>query len=109
MLSRFLVRQKFEKYRSIQYQGVWKALIDHRDIQRKDKAKVHRFTQIMRKFILYHMWRRYAQNVRYEIQLKDKGRIDGAYILIKRFKNRLKGMDDVIRRVSDEKANVVDF
>ena len=41
--------------------------------------------------------------------LKDKSKIDGAYLLIKRFKNRLKGLDEVVRRVNSEKANRIDL
>lgn len=38
-----------------------------------------------------------------------KDKIEGAYILLKRFKNRLKGFDSVIKKVSDEKADREDF
>ena len=41
--------------------------------------------------------------------LKDKDKIDGAYLLLKRFKNRLKGFDVAIKQVRDEKANNEDF
>lgn len=47
----------------------------------------------IRRFILYHSWRRYARNVSYANQLMNKDKIDGAYILLKRFKNRLKAFD----------------
>ena len=41
--------------------------------------------------------------------LRDKSKIDGAYLLIKRFKNRLKGLDEVVRRVNSEKADRMDL
>ena len=50
----------------------------------------------IRRFVLYHSWRKYARNVRYENQLMHKDKIEGAYILLKRFKNRLKGFDQAI-------------
>ena len=52
--------------------------------------------QAIRKFILYHSWRKYARQVSYEKQLQHKDKIEGAYLLMKRFKNRLKGFDEVI-------------
>ena len=88
---------------------VFAALIDHRNNEKKEKAKIGRVTQIVRKFILYHSWRRYAKNITYVTALKDKSKIDGAYLLIKRFKNRLKSIDDVMRRINIEKANHADF
>ena len=89
--------------------SIFQALKDNRIAQKKEKAKIGRCTQIIRKFILYHTWRRYAKNVTYVTALKDKSKIDGAYLLIKRFKNRLKEIDEVLRKVSTEKANHVDF
>ena len=56
--------------------------------------------------MLYHAFRRYAKQVSYEKQLKDKDKIDGAYLLIKRLKNRLKGLDEVIKKISAEKASL---
>ena len=41
--------------------------------------------------------------------LRDKSKIDGAYLLIKRFKNRLKGLDEVVRKVNSEKADRMDL
>ena len=55
------------------------------------------------------MFRKYAKQVSYEKQLKDKDKIDGAYLLIKRFKNRLKGFDEVIKKISAEKASLNQF
>ena len=76
---------------------------------KRDKAKVRRCTVIFRKFKLYHSWRRYAQNVNFANKLRDKAKIDGAYLLIKRLKNRLKGLDEVVHKVSNDKINHTDF
>ena len=37
--------------------------------------------------------------------MRDKNKIDGAYLLVKRFKNRLKCLDEVVRKVNEEKAD----
>jgi len=70
---------------------------------------VVRFTDIMRKYILYHSWRRYARQANFETQLKEKGRIEGAYILLKRFKNRLKHFDSTFKTITDQKADLKEF
>ena len=58
---------------------------------------------------MYHAFRRYAKNISFDATLRDKSKIDGAYLLIKRFKNRLKGLDEVVRRVNSEKADRMDL
>ena len=40
----------------------------------------------IRKYKLYHTFQKYAKNVNYWVQLRDKNKIEGAYLLIKRFK-----------------------
>ena len=39
----------------------------------------------------------------------DKGKIEGAYLLLKRFKNRLKAFDAALEKVHELKANKKDF
>ena len=87
----------------------WAALIDNMKKEKHEKAKVRRLFEVIRKFILYHTWRKYARQVSFERQLMDKNKIEGAYLLLKRFKNRLKVMDDVVARINVEKANHADF
>lgn len=41
--------------------------------------------------------------------MKDKNKIEGAYLLLRRFKNRLKGLDEVIQNISKDKASHTDF
>ena len=37
--------------------------------------------------------------------MKNKDKIEGAYVLMKRFKNRLKGLDEVIKQISEDKVS----
>ena len=39
----------------------------------------------------------------------DKSKIEGAYLLLKRFKNRLKTFDTALEKVHELKANKEDF
>ena len=80
-------------------QNSWKAFILHRDEKRNEKLKVSRCLNALRKFALYHSWRQYARQVNFQTQLKDKDKIEGAYILVKRLKNRMKGIDEAVKKV----------
>ena len=42
-------------------------------------------------------------------QIRDKNKIEGAYLLMKRFKNRLKAFDAAMQALNNSKANVTDF
>ena len=61
------------------------------------------------KYQLYHAWRRYAKKISWETQLMDQGKIEGAYLLLKRFKNRLKLLDDALAHISDHKVDRAEF
>ena len=41
--------------------------------------------------------------------VQDKNKIEGAYLLMKRFKNRLKAFDQAMQTLNETKANVTDF
>ena len=53
---------------------------------------------------LYHAFRKYHRQVNFEIALKDKSKIDGAYLLLKRYKNRLKNFDFALQKMENKKA-----
>ena len=76
---------------------------------RHDRRKVGILMQVLRKYQRYHAWRRYARQVNWEVQLKDQSKIDGAYLLLRRFKNRLKALDEALVGVSNNKANRQEF
>ena len=41
--------------------------------------------------------------------MRDKSRIDGAYLLIKRYKNRLKNYDIALEKIDQKKCEKSDF
>ena len=41
--------------------------------------------------------------------MKEKDSIQGAYLLLKRYKNRLKVFDETLQRVEKSKVNLVEF
>ena len=42
-------------------------------------------------------------------QIKDKNKIEGAYLLLRRFKNRLKVFDETMKAIHETKANLSDL
>lgn len=56
-------------------------------------------------FQLYHTFRKYKRNANYETALKDKSKIEGAYLLLKRYKNRLKNFDTALAQIESNKAD----
>ena len=108
-LSYFLVSNKVARWKDVKLRGVWQALIDYRNEKTREKQKIHRLQDILRRYKLYHVWRKYARQTNFETQLMSKGKIDGAYILLKRFKNRLKGIDQVVSQIERDKLSSAEF
>ena len=61
--NRYLVRQKMDKLNNIKKKACWKQLLAVRDEGRREKNKVRRCFEILRRYKLFHMmrkWRRQA-------------------------------------------------
>ena len=54
-------------------------------------------------------FRHYKQRAMWEAQIQDKGKIDGAYLLLKRFKNRLKLFDQALEHMNKSKLERHEF
>ena len=59
----------------------------------------------MRKYQKFHAFRKLLQKTSWEAQIKDKGKIEGAYLLLKRFKNRLKQFDHGLEKINEKKVD----
>ena len=55
------------------------------------------------------MTRRWKRNGSYEAQIKDKSKIEGAYLILRRLKNRLKAFDHIVKIIHETKADKKDF
>ena len=69
------------------------------------KKKIQKLIIIYKKSKLHRSFTRYATQSLYQRQLKDKSKIEGAYLLLKRYKNRLKNYDAALERISSLKAD----
>ena len=71
--------------------------------------KINKCMQILRKFHTFSFFHRYRKIVHWEVVIKSKDSIQGAYLLLRRFKNRLKNFDSVIAQMQDKKVEVHEF
>lgn len=65
--------------------------------------------EIFNKYHKFHGFKMFKTKCNWEIQLMDKSRIDGAYLLLKRFKLRLKQFDKALEKLHTEKASTHEF
>ena len=63
----------------------------------------------LRKYHIYHEFRKMNLKTNSIAMVRDKNKIEGAYLLMKRFKNRLKAFDTAMQVLNETKANVTDF
>ena len=61
--------------------------------------------KVFNRYQTHHAFRRFARQSRWEILIEEKSKIDGAYLLLKRFKNRLKICDSALEKVASQKAD----
>ena len=95
-----LLYEKISEDRSLVTKRLcFKTLLDQVAQTKYSKGKGRRMFKHFLKFQIYHAFRRYHKQVSWEIAIKDKSKIEGAYLLLKRFKNRLKNYDIALERV----------
>ena len=70
---------------------------------------MHRLIRHFRKFHQFQELRKFKHQASLVAQIIDKDKINGAYLLLKRFKERLKAFDAALRAVDSAKANIADF
>jgi len=81
----------------------------HRQKNLAQCKKVQRLLNVFRKYQLHHGWAKFSKKVNWEIQLMERGRIDGAYLLLKRFKGRLKMFDKALEKMHSDKTSKEEF
>ena len=62
--------------------------------------------QIMRKYHVFDFFKKYSRIVYVEKQIREKGNIEGAYLLLKRYKNRLKIFDQALSLIDKNKVSL---
>ena len=90
-------------------QKVWKALIEVKQVGLKNKNIVRRVLEILKKYVLFHMTKRWKKKANAETIVKEKNRIEGAYLLLKRFKTRFKALDETVKVINEKKAEKTDL
>jgi len=62
-------------------------------VKKENKRKVVRMMNTLRKFHTFWFFHKYRRIINWEVKMKEKDSIQGAYLLLKRYKNRLKMFD----------------
>lgn len=107
--NRYLVRQKMKKINLVKSIACWKALVEHMKEGKREKNKVKRCLVVLRKYVTHHFMRKWKVNHSVEVQIKDKNKIEGAYLLLRRYKNRLKAFDEAVKVIHENMADKKDF
>ena len=87
----------------------FKTLLEQVKNKKSKTGLVTKLVKNLNKLQLYHAFRRYHKKTSWELALKDKSKIDGAYLLLKRYKNRLKNYDIALERIDQKKCDKSDF
>ena len=76
--------------------AIFRLLRANYDLKDKRRKKVANMIFLLRKFHTYYFFKKYRRIVSLEVQVREKHNIQGAYILLKRYKNRLKAFDEAL-------------
>ena len=109
LASMYMAWKKYDLRSEAIKRSCWKILSENHKRGKRDKNRVQTVIDILCKYQVYHTMRRWKRQVTLESQVKDKNKIEGAYLLLRRFKNRLKAFDETVRVIHDKKADLSDF
>ena len=104
-----LIEKAMNDRHLITKQICFKTLLDEVKNKKSQNGLVTKLVKNLNKLHLYHAFRRYHKRASWEVALKDKSKIDGAYLLLKRYKNRLKNYDIALERIDQKKCDKSDF
>ena len=85
---------------------IWEVFKKQYETKRKSVLIVRRLVRLYKNKRVKHYFKRYFRQSSIETQLKDKSKIEGAYLLLKRYKNRLKDLDNALQKFDQKKADV---
>ena len=89
--------------------ALWNLLSSNVVSNKRKRKQINRAGYIFRKFHIYQYFQKYRRNVNLEIQIREKSNIQGAYLLLKRYKNRLKAFDEALCKMNLSKVDLADF
>ena len=98
-VNHMLLDKYFEDKNMVTKRLVFSSFLENLKERRREKKMFGTMVKHLENFQRYHAFRRYERQVDWEAKIKDKSKIDGAYLLLKRFKNRLKNYDSALEKV----------
>ena len=87
----------------------WTALTREVAAKKRRRRLLLQLTAHFRKFQLFHAVRKVHLQTNRLAAVRDKSKIDGAFLLLKRFKNRLKAFDTALHAMDRSKVNQNEF
>ena len=93
LLGKQIVNQRADDILTKLRRNAFTALLENVKIEQKKHTCIVRMIRNIRKFHLFNEMRRFKLQTSLLAQIRDKDKINGAYLLLKRFKDRLKAFD----------------
>ena len=109
LLGKQIVNQRADDILTKLRRNAFTALLENVKIEQKKHTCMVRMIRNIRKFHLFNEMRRFKLQTSLLAQIRDKDKINGAYLLLKRFKDRLKAFDRALQAIDNAKANVTEF
>ena len=104
-LLHYFARKESKLFDVERKKKMFQLLQRHVQIVKGDEKKLIKVMNIFRKFHTYHQWYKYRRQVSWLVQLKQKDSIQGAFMLLQRYKNRLKGFDAALNTINASKVD----
>ena len=88
---------------------VFRALHVHSIRSKKHDRSLNMLLHHFRKYQLFHAFRKMNLQTNRVAEIRDKSKIDGAYLILRRLKDRLKAFDVALQALNKAKVNISDF
>ena len=105
----YVASKRYQTATDVIKKACWQVLLENRLQGIHEKNKLQRFIKVVGKYRIFLVMRHWKRQASLESQIKDKSKIEGAYLLLRRFKNRLKMLDEIVRVIHENKVEVRDF
>ena len=96
-IARFVVNTRLENSNMKKKKRIFGAIKLWFKNEQRRKSLVALMITRVNKFFLYHSFRRFRLKASWITAMKNKDKIEGAYLLLSSYKNRMKNFDQALR------------
>lgn len=108
-IVKYMISKQTKYYNRLRMASLISVLRKNVIVKAENKRKVVRMMNTIRKFHTFWFFHKYRRIISWEVKMKEKDSIQGAYLLLKRYKNRLKSFDSTLQFISKNKVDLTDF